>query len=443
MAATATGMGTATVAAAETESRGLRGRIAGVVLASALVLIGLLVFGAFRSAASEANNKLRAQTTLQLAGARVDLSGYLTRSDSQLSLSRRLLRPKAATGTRALPVRLGAPTLVRRGRSYWLERDLVGQRRPPLVRLHERLRLSAALLDAIGKPKVDPGAVSVVSRHGVVVAGDKALLGSRVPAGGSTTLAGRRYSVGSTPLAGNGRLQVLVPEAKIRAQLMSTRWRLLGGGALVLLAFGIGMYLLGRPLWRALGEVIRAADDDNSTDELTELTTPRAFRLALAFELERSKRTDKPVSLVLLDLDDFEEIGSNLGHPAGDSALRSFADVISEALGEDGLASRVGRDEFALLLPQTELPAAARVAERVRVALEEADIRYGHAVFRRTASLGVATSRGATVPQHVLQTAEEALSRAKAAGKNRVQLAAPLQAVPGTARRLEPAAAQS
>ena len=413
-------MGAATVAAG-TESSGLRGRIAGVVLASALVLIGLLVYDAFRSAESEANNKLQAQTTLQLAGARVDLAGAVSRSDARLSLSRQLLlRPRAPTKARVLPVRLGALRLVRRGRSYWLERDLVGQQSPPLVRLHEELQLSSALLDAIGKPKVDAGAVSVLSRRGVVIAGDRALLGSRVPAAGSVTMAGRRYSVGSTPLVGDARLQVLVPEATIRAQLMSKRWQLLGGGALVLLALGVGVYVLGRPLWRALGEVITAADDDASTDELTELTTPRAFRVALAFELERSRRKHRPVSLVLLVLDDFDEIDDKLGRLAGDSALRSFARVISGVLHEDGFASHLGRDEFALLLPDTELPAGARVAERVRAALEEADIRYGRVVFRRTASLGVATSNGTTVPQDLLQRAEDALAQAKAAGKNRV-----------------------
>jgi diguanylate cyclase (GGDEF)-like protein len=341
-------------------------------------------------------------------------------------LSQRLLRP------RVFLTHLGALKLVRSAHGYRLERELVvGSRSAPLVRLHEQLPVNAALLDGLGKPKVDAGAVSVLSRRGVVIAGDQRLLGRRLPPSGSVTIAGRRYSVGSSPLDTAASLQVLVPEAKIRADLASTRWKLLGGGALVLLALGVCLYVLGRPLWRSLGEVIKAADD-NSSDDVTGLAPQRVFRVALAFEFERSKRRQKPFSLVLLDVDDFEQIEDSFGRLAGDSVLHSLAGVITDALRADGLAAHTGRDEFALLLPDTDRAGAAEVAERVRIALEEADVRYGHAVFRRTASLGVATSGATTVPQQLLQEAEDALGRAKAAGKNRVELAPP-QPVTGVA----------
>jgi diguanylate cyclase (GGDEF)-like protein len=362
---------------------------------------------------------------LQLAGARVDLGSHLSQSDSQLYLSGKLLGPQAPSGARVFVTRLSPLRLVRVGNAYRLERELaVGSSGAPLVRLQQQLLVSPALLDGLGEPKVDPRALSVLSRRGVVIAGDQALLGRRLPTSGSVTIAGRRYAVGSSPLDTAASLQVLVPEAKNRAQLASTRWKLLGGGVLVLLALGVCLYMLGRPLWRSLGEVIEATDD-TPTDQLTGLIPRRMFRVALAVELERSKRHQKPFSLVLLDLDDFAEIDDSLGRLAGDSALRSLASVLSGALGADGLAARTGRDEFALLLPDTDLAGAADVAERVRIALEEADLRYGHAVFRRTASLGVATSGGATAPRQLLQAAEDALDRAKAAGKNRVERAVP------------------
>jgi diguanylate cyclase (GGDEF)-like protein len=148
------------------------------------------------------------------------------------------------------------------------------------------------------------------------------------------------------------------------------------------------------------------------------------FRVALAFEFERSKHSHKPFSLVVLDLDDFKKIDDSYGRPAGDEALRSLAAVITATLDADGLVARTGRDEFALLLPDTDLADAAELAEQVRAALEEADVRYGYAIFRVTASVGVATSATATVPQQLLREAEDALSRAKAAGKNQVALAA-------------------
>jgi diguanylate cyclase (GGDEF)-like protein len=403
----------------------LRGRIVAVVVALALVLIALVLYGAFRSAGSEADSKLRAQTTLQLARARVDLGSHLSQSDSQLYLSAKVLQPQAPRRARVFVTRLGELRLVRTGNAYRLERELaVGRKAAPLVRLDQQLPVSASLLDALGQPKVDAGALSVLSRGGVVIAGDQALLGRRLPASGSATIAGRSYSVGSSPLDTAASLQVLVPEAKIHTQLASTRWKLLGGGVLVLLALGVCLYVLGRPLWRSLGEVIEATDD-TPTDELTGLIPRRVFRVALAFEFEYSKSHQKPFSLVLLDLDDFDQIDDGLGRLAGDSTLRSLAGVISGVLGEGGLAARTGRDEFALLLPDTDLTGAAAVAERVRIALEEADLRYGHTVFRRTASLGVATSGARTVPGQLLQAAEDALDRAKAAGKNRVELAKP------------------
>jgi diguanylate cyclase (GGDEF)-like protein len=401
----------------------LRVRIAAVVVALALVLTALVLYGALRSATSEANSKLRAQTTLQLAGARVDLAGHLSRSESQLYLSGKLLQPQAQSRARVFLTRLGALRLVRVSSGYLLERDLaVGSSAAPLVRLHQQLRVSAALLDSLGEPKVDAGALSVLSRGGVAIAGDQALRGRRLPKSGNVTIAGRTYSVGASPLGAVASLQVLVPNAKIQAQLASTRWKLLGGGVLVLLALGVCLYVLGRPLWRSLGELVNATDE-TPTDEQTGLIPPRVFRVALAVELERSKRDEKPLSLVVLDVDDFEQIDYHLGRLAGQSALRSLAGVVSDALRTDGIAARTGRDEFTLLLPDTDLSRAAQVAERVRGALEGAEIRYGHAVFGRTASLGVATSDAGTAPEQLRQAAEDALARAKAAGKNRVELA--------------------
>jgi diguanylate cyclase (GGDEF)-like protein len=409
---------------------GLRGRIVAVVLAFALVLTALVLYGALRSATSEADSKLRAQTTLQLARAHVDLGSALSESSSQLYLSGKLLRPRSRH-VHVYVTSLGALRLVGTGGSYRLERSLVvGSGAAPLVRLREQLPVSAALLDGLGKPKVDPGALSVLSRSGVVIAGNRALIGRRLPTSGSVTIAGKRYSVGSSPLDTAASVQVLVPQAKIREQLASTRVKLFAGGGLVLLALVGCLYVLGRPLWRSLGEVIEAARaDDASTDDVTGLSSQRVFRLALGFEFERWKRDQKPFSLVLLELDDFKHIDDAYGRPAGDEALRSVADVITDALRTDGLAARTGREEFALLLPDTDLAGAADLAERVRVDLEEIDVRYGHDIFNVTASVGVAASVDATVPQQLLQEADDALGRAKAAGKNRVELA---QAQPAT-----------
>jgi diguanylate cyclase (GGDEF)-like protein len=405
--------------------RGVRTRIVGALLALALALIALPLYGAFRSAASEADSKLLAQTTLQLARARVDLGSRLTRSSSQLYLSGKLLRPGAQGRAHVYLTQLGALQLVQRDGGYRLERELVvGGGASPLVRLHENLPVNAALLDRLGSPKVDPQALGVLSLRGVVIAGDRALLGRRLPTSGSVTVDGLRYSVASSPLDSAASLQVLVPAANVHAQLVSTQRKLLGGGAFVLLAVVASLYVLGRPFWRPLGEKVDGADDgtdDTPTDDLTGLASASMFRLALAFELERSKRYRAPFALVVIDLDGFKQIEDRYGRAAGDETLRSVADVITGTLPSDGFAARTGRDEFALLLPDTDLAGAAEVAERVRAGQDEAQIRYGRALFRVTASVGVAVSVAATVPQDLLQQADDALARAKQAGKNRVE----------------------
>jgi diguanylate cyclase (GGDEF)-like protein len=414
------------------QASGLRGRIVAVGLAFALVLAAVVLYGALRSATSEANSKLRAQTTLQLARAHVDLANDLSQSSSLLYLSGKLLQPRSRTHAHVYVTSLGPLRLTGARGAYRLERELVvGNAASPLVRLREQLPVSAALLGGLGRPKVDAGTLSVLSRGGVAIVGDRTLVGRRLPTSGSVTVAGARYSVGSSLLDTGASLQVLVPQTKIRAQLASTRWKLFAGGGLVLLALVVCLFVLGRPLWRSLGEVLEAARaDDPSTDELTGLSSQRVFRLALAFEFEHWKRDGKSFSVVLLELDDFKQIDDSYGRPAGDEALRSAADVITGALRAGSLAARTSRDEFALLLPDTDLAGAGDLAEQLRAELEALDVRYGHDIFNLTASVGVASSVDSTVPQQLLQEADDALGRAKEAGKNRVELA-PMQ--PGTA----------
>jgi len=158
------------------------------------------------------------------------------------------------------------------------------------------------------------------------------------------------------------------------------------------------------------------------TDGLTGLANHVHFLQTARRELQRSKRYRLPMSLVLVDLDDFKRVNDTCGHLEGDRFLVKAAAVIRESLREFDTGARYGGEEFALLLPDTQRTGAYVVADRVRAKLET--------LHRRRKGVGVATLSGgiAAFPEDgadvetLLRRADEALYRAKADGKNRVAL---------------------
>ena len=159
------------------------------------------------------------------------------------------------------------------------------------------------------------------------------------------------------------------------------------------------------------------------TDGLTELANRRQFEQALAAEINRAERFGGMLALVLADLDNFKQVNDRYGHQAGDEVLRRFADVLRDTV-------RDGGEEFAVLLPQTDMEGAERLAERLRQAVAERPMttRPG-ALVACTASFGVASFPESSTPAALFAAADEALYRAKAAGKNRVVCAEPDGAV--------------
>jgi diguanylate cyclase (GGDEF)-like protein len=127
------------------------------------------------------------------------------------------------------------------------------------------------------------------------------------------------------------------------------------------------------------------------------------------------------VGLILADVDDFKAVNDRFGHPTGDVVLRDLADALRENVREIDTAARWGGEEFAVILPGTDLEGAAQVAERIRVALAEREIlSVDGAALHVTASFGVATSTATSTVQQLVEAADEALYRAKRAGKDRV-----------------------
>jgi len=157
-----------------------------------------------------------------------------------------------------------------------------------------------------------------------------------------------------------------------------------------------------------------------TTDELTGLVNRRRFLEALGAEYERARMFDTPFSVVLADLDDFKRINDDHGHHGGDLALRSFGGLLGEHVRDFDVAARLGGEEFAILLPQTRAAAAAAVADRIRLALAEAQIPVSDRNnVQLTASFGVAESGPDQSTDELLRRADDALYAAKRAGKDR------------------------
>lgn len=153
-------------------------------------------------------------------------------------------------------------------------------------------------------------------------------------------------------------------------------------------------------------------------DPLTGLPDARAFQGSLDAELARARRHGLPLGIVLLDLDHFAALNARYGRPAGDQVLSELALVLRLALRESDVLARLGADEFAVLLPETDLAPARRCGERLRHALE--DHRFARA-GRLTASVGVTSSpRGGLEALELMTGADRALTLAKKGGRRRV-----------------------
>ena len=157
------------------------------------------------------------------------------------------------------------------------------------------------------------------------------------------------------------------------------------------------------------------------TDPLTELANRRRFMSALGTELQRAARFGQSVALVLADLDNFKSVNDTFGHQTGDRVLTAFADVLRERVRDIDLAARLGGEEFAILLPETDVAGGERLAERLRDAVERLRLpEEDGAPVTITASFGVAAYPESANAADLLAAADAALYAAKLRGKNRV-----------------------
>lgn len=163
---------------------------------------------------------------------------------------------------------------------------------------------------------------------------------------------------------------------------------------------------------------------DANHDFLTGLHNRRHFKEQLGDEIERTRRTASPVSLLMVDIDYFKRINDTHGHLVGDRVLVMLASTLQAESRRGDAVARYGGEEFLLLLPNTGPGEAHRLAERLRTAVERLDLWHEGERVAFTVSIGIASSTGenALAPQSLMGKADEALYRAKDMGRNRVEL---------------------
>ena len=164
-----------------------------------------------------------------------------------------------------------------------------------------------------------------------------------------------------------------------------------------------------------------------NTDARTGLANTRAFDVKLEDELS-ARADDETVAVLMLDLDHFKDFNDRHGHPSGDQALRAFADILRSCLRDGDIAARYGGEEFAVALPGIDETTALAVAERIRSRTQGTLISLAPGITDRiTVSIGVASApHQAHDRVTLLRLADEALYRAKQAGRNRVVYAGSL-----------------
>ncbi len=168
----------------------------------------------------------------------------------------------------------------------------------------------------------------------------------------------------------------------------------------------------------------RRLEELSNTDDLTKLYNRRYFMELMELEFQRAQRYESNMSFVMIDIDNFKSFNDNYGHLLGDRILYEVAQLLRETLRVHDIVGRYGGEEFGMLMPETDDKGALVVAERYRKRVEEFVLFEGDKELRITISLGVA---GYPHPEintvdDLIRLADNALYKAKANGRNRVEV---------------------
>ncbi len=158
-----------------------------------------------------------------------------------------------------------------------------------------------------------------------------------------------------------------------------------------------------------------------TVDGLTQIFNKRYLLETLEREISRCRRYGRALSMLLLDIDHFKQVNDTYGHLAGDFVLKQLASLIKGRVRREDVFGRYGGEEFALIVPELELPGAASVAEKLRQLVEEQNFIFEDQYIPLTVSVGVAEAAGMDLEMaDLLKAADARLYEAKSAGRNRV-----------------------
>ncbi len=173
---------------------------------------------------------------------------------------------------------------------------------------------------------------------------------------------------------------------------------------------------------KSLKADIQDLTEQAHTDSLTGLGNYKHFSEVLDYEMERTHRTDQATTLIMVDLDHFKKLNDTYGHEAGNHALQETAKLLRDGTRKLDVACRYGGEEFAIILPSTDLLTGAQVAERLRQMISNSPIHWQNQSIPLTASLGVDQylSNQQTHMNNFIQQVDALLYRAKQNGRNQV-----------------------
>jgi diguanylate cyclase (GGDEF)-like protein len=193
----------------------------------------------------------------------------------------------------------------------------------------------------------------------------------------------------------------------------------LNNGDRIKIGSTIFKYLSADDLEAALHEQIYS---NTITDNLTQLCNRRHFDDELGREFSRSRRHQRPLSLLVIDIDRFKDVNDTHGHHVGDITLKAVADVIRSSLRTEDVVARFGGEEIVVLLPEAMLDQAASAAEKLRVAVSNLVVEFREVRFSITVSIGCASLAEVDVdPPQFFQRCDQKMYEAKAAGRNCVR----------------------
>jgi diguanylate cyclase (GGDEF)-like protein len=189
---------------------------------------------------------------------------------------------------------------------------------------------------------------------------------------------------------------------------------------IIVFALGTAVFMIALAKSRSEAASAKAA----SVDPLTGVANRRAFMECAERSVRQGWRENTPTSVIMFDLDGFKAINDTYGHAIGDAVIQNFCETVTHSLWPNDVFGRLGREEFALVLPRASIEMAYARAERIRISFEENCCSIGSCRVGATVSCGVSVSANAEhTLSELLKLSDVALYRAKADGKNRVKRA--------------------